>query len=113
MKIKWVASGLGLLTLWLWFMPWVVLFHDTQTGYMLYQNGSHIGGTAYLLLGLGVGYSFFSWKEAKGGQVLVSLAGLLISLGYLMLFGKDAGWGLLGLCLTQVLCLVLAWLMKK
>lgn len=110
MKIRWVASGLGILTMWLWYMPWIMLGNDDQSGFYVYQSGQHIGGTAYLLLGLGAGYSYFTWKEVKGGRILVSLSGLLISLGYLSMAGKSAGWGLLGLCLVEGLSLGLALL---
>ncbi|WP_297451819.1 hypothetical protein [Ferrovum sp.] len=110
MKTKWVASGLGIVAMWLWYMPWIMLGDDDRSGFYLYQSGQHIGGTAYLLLGLGAGYSYFTLKEMKGGRILVSLSGLLISLGYLTTVGKSAGWGLLGLCLVEGLSLGLALL---
>jgi hypothetical protein len=111
--MKWVASGLGIVTMWLWFMPWVILGDGSSSEFYFYQSGQHIGGVAYLLLGFGTAYAFFSWLDVRGGRILVSLGGLLIALGYLVQVGRGVAWGLLGLCLVQCLSLGLALLKPR
>lgn len=88
MNKQFYGAGLGLMTLFLWFQPFL------EFG-MFYQSGQHIGGIAYLILVAGAGVTIFSWTKNAQLLLLAGVFGTVISIWTAYTIGfQNMAWGI-------------------
>lgn len=97
MNAKVVGLVLGVLGLFLWFMPWAQWQHEFRGETIdAFQAGPHVGGIAYLVLVATTAYSAAAWKEQPTLQI-VSAAVWLGSTLLLVVQGDHLAWGIFAL----------------
>ena len=104
MNGKIIGAVLGVVQLFLWFMPLINLNEDSS----MQQAGNHIGGIAYLMLFAAFAYSVLSWMELHIPRVIAASVVLAISLLFLVEMGGSTAWGIYFLILTSVVGIVIA-----
>ena len=102
MSGKIIGAVLGVVQLFLWFMP-LAYVNDS-----MFQAGNHIGGIAYLLLFAALAYSVLSWMDLHIPRIIAASASLAICLLFLVQAGGSAAWGLYCLILTCIVGIVIA-----
>jgi len=105
MNKKIIGTILGVIGTCLWFMP---LAQIEFMGMNMYQSGSHIGGIAYLLIFATLAYSVLSWIEQHIPRVIAAAVALAICGLFFVQAGSSAMWGLYGLIVVNIACVVLA-----
>ena len=106
MKKQMVGTCLGVLGIFLWFMPFVYVQFSNMVGY---QNGVHIGGLAYLLIVACAAYAALSWLQIHPLRMLASGISSLICIYFLLLAGASVAWGLILLTVVSVVSFVLGF----
>lgn len=91
-----------------WFMPW---WHFQWMGMSMHQNGTHIGGLAFLLLGAFVAMLVFAWRDQKKEALAATVVAALLAALYASdaaTSSRELGFGLLLMLATAVLGLTVA-----
>lgn len=97
MNAKVTGLVLGVLGVFLWFMPWAQWQHEFRGETIeAFQAGHHVGGIAYLVLIAATAYSAAAWKEQPTLQI-VSAAVWLGSALLLFVLGDHLAWGMFAL----------------
>jgi len=112
-KRKIIATVLGALGVFLWFMPLVNVTSTFFQGMEMYQAGNHIGGIAYLLIISFLAYGILSWIGQHVPRIIAASVALAISLLFLLQAGGSAAWGLYGLIIVSIAGITLAVYDKK
>ena len=102
---KTIGAVLGVVGVFLWFMPFA------EVGFMgmnAYQAGNHIGGIAYLLLFSSLAYAALSWMEQHVPCVIAASVALAICLLFAVQAGSSIAWGLIVLIIASFASIVLA-----
>ncbi|MGY5586045.1 hypothetical protein [Vibrio cincinnatiensis] len=105
MDKKVVGLSLGIAGVFLWFMPFVKV---NMFGFIGYQNGTHIGGIAYLLISASFAYSVLSWLELNVPRIVAATVASAICLLFLVQAGSSAEWGLLALTAISLISVYLS-----
>jgi len=105
MNPKIVGTVLGIIAVFLWFMP---LANVKFMGMAVYQAGNHIGGIAYLLLLASFAYVILSWMEQHVPRIIAASVATAICLLFLVQAGTSVAWGLMGLIVVSIASIVLA-----
>ncbi len=105
MNGKVIGTILGVVGVFLWFMP---LIYVSFMGIDAYQAGNHIGGIAYLLLLASLAYAVLSWIEQHVPRIIAASVALAISLLFIVQAGSSAAWGLFGLIVVNVAGIIAA-----
>ena len=97
MNTKVIGLVLGILGVFLWFMPWAQWQHEFRGETIeAFQAGHHVGGIAYLVLIAATAYSVAAWKE-QGTLQIVSAAVWLACTLLLFFQGDNLAWGMFAL----------------
>ena len=102
---KTIGAVLGVVGVFLWFMPFA------EVGFMgmnAYQAGNHIGGIAYLLLFSSLAYAALSWMEQHVPCVIAASVALAICLLFAVQAGTSVAWGLIAFIVISTTSIVLA-----
>ena len=105
MDKKVVGLILGIVGVFLWFMPFIRV---NMFGFVGYQSGTHIGGIAYLLIAASLAYSVLSWLELHIPRIAASAVALAICLLFIVQAGSSAAWGLWALTIVSIVSVALA-----
>lgn len=106
MNRKLVGCALGVLGLFVWFLPFAYVDFMGQT---FVQSGQHIGGIAYLMLLAFAAYAVLSWLELHGPRMIGAGAALAVALLFLAQAGGSAAWGLYVAIVVSALSLWFAY----
>lgn len=92
----------GLLNTFFWFVPWYSWTQDFmgESMYMT-QNGTHVGGMAYLLIASSILYSIFSYR--KNFQLQIVFGSIQLFLAALFMLNGNLSWGLPAIFIVSVL----------
>jgi len=108
------SAGIAIVLAILWFMPWRAVdlgFLPREMladfGTDLVQSGQHIGGLAWLMLALAIGFGIAGWLRQRLLAAMLAGAGALIGMVFVASVGSDMRWGLAAT--TIVFALAAAW----
>ncbi|EJL6898298.1 hypothetical protein ACUFKR_003687 [Vibrio cholerae] len=105
MDKKVVGLILGIVGVFLWFMPFVKV---EMFGFIGYQNGTHIGGIAYLLIAASLAYSILSWFELHVPRIVAAIVSSAICSLFLVQAGSSTQWGLIALAAVSLISVYLS-----
>ncbi|UUM32189.1 hypothetical protein [Vibrio japonicus] len=92
MDKKVVSLSLGIIGVFLWFMPFIKV---EMSSFVSYQSGKHIGGIANLLVVASLAYLILSVLELHAPRVVAAVVASAICAQLILQVGSWAGWGLI------------------
>lgn len=92
---------IGIANVFFWFAPWYSWtqeFMGEQVPMM--QNGTHIGGIAYLLIVASVLYAVFAYQ--KNHQLQIVFGSIQLGVALLLMTNGNLSWGLPAIAFTSI-----------